>query len=248
MADMKLDALAFGAHADDVEMTCSGTLIKCAALGHKTGIITLTRGEMGTRGDAEIRKQEFMEAAKVMRVSIQKMLDIPDGRVEVTWENKLKVIREIREYKPGILFAPYWITRHPDHENTSRLVRESAYLAGLKKLDTNQEPFRPYKVLYYQCRFEFTPSFIVDISDYHEQKMKSILAYKSQFDHPSKSEFGEDETLFSSPDFMDRIETRDKQYGAYIGVKYGEPFLVREAIKIDDPVAFFGPEYVNTVP
>ena len=245
---MKLDLLAFGAHADDVEMTCCGTLIKCAAMGHKTGVITLTKGEMGTRGSAEIREKEFRKAAGIMMLSVKKMLDIPDGRVESTWENKLKIIREIRNYRPVIVFAPYWITRHPDHKHTSHLVCEASYLAGLKKLDTNQEAFRPYRVLYYPCRYEFIPSFIVDISDYHEQKMKSIMAYKSQYDHPGKAEFGNDETLFSSPDFLNRIETRDKQYGNYIGVEYGEPFFVKEAIKIDDPAAFFGPEYLKTIP
>lgn len=245
---MKLDALAFGAHADDVELACSGTLIKLAGLGHKTGVITLTQGEMGTRGSAEIRLKEFTQAGKIMGLAAHKMLDIPDARVEVTWENKLKIIHEIRTYRPNIVFAPYWVTRHPDHEKASNLVRESAYLSGLKKLDTDQEPFRPHKVIYYQCRFEFTPSFIVDISDVHEIKMKSIMAYKSQFHHLDKEKFGKDETLLSTPEFLEEIITRDKQYGHYIGAKFGEPFLVREAIKVNDPVQFFGPEYLNTIP
>jgi bacillithiol biosynthesis deacetylase BshB1 len=183
-----------------------------------------------------------------MGLAASKMLDIPDGRIEGSWENKLKIVREIRAYRPRIVFAPYWISRHPDHEETSHLVRKAAYLAGLKKLDSGQEPFRPNKVIYYQTRFEFDPSFIVDISDFHEKKVKSILAYKSQFNHPQKAEFGDEETLISHPEFMDKIATRDKQYGAYIGVRYGEPFLVREALKVDDPVAFFGPEYLDTIP
>jgi len=245
---VKLDALAFGAHADDVELACSGTMIKLGVKGYKTGIITLTRGEMGTRGNAEIRAEEFKEAGKVIGLAAHHMLDIPDGRVEVTWENKLKIIGEIRSYKPRIVFAPYWVARHPDHEKTSHLVREAAFLAGLKKMDTDQEAFRPHKVIYYQTRFEFEPSFIVDISDVHEVKMKSILAYKSQFHHYLKTEFGDEETLLSKPEFLDRIETRDKQYGTYIGVKYGEPFLIRESLKLNDPVEFFGPEYLETIP
>ncbi len=245
---MELDALAFGSHADDVELACSGTIIKLGALSYKTGVITLTKGEMATRGNAAIREKEFIEASKIMGLTVHKMLDIPDGRVEVTWENKLKIIKEIRTYKPRIVFAPYWIARHPDHENASRLVREAAYLAGLKKVDTDQEPFRPHKVIYYQSRFEFKPSFIVDISDYYEQKKKSILAYKSQFYLQNEVKFGDEVTLISKPEFLDNIETRDKQYGTYIGVKYGEPFLVREAIKLDDPVEFFGPEYLDTIP
>jgi len=245
---VKLDVLAFGAHADDVELSCSGTIIKLGASDYKTGVITLTQGETATRGSAEIRAKEFQKASEIMGLAASKMLDIPDGRVEDSWENKLKIVREIRAFKPRVVFAPYWISRHPDHEETSHLVRKAAYLAGLIKLDSGQEPFRPNKVIYYQTRFEFDPSFIVDISDFHEQKVKSILAYKSQFDHPQKAEFGDEETLISHPEFMDKIATRDKQYGAYIGVRYGEPFLVREALKLDDPVAFFGPEYLDTIP
>ena len=245
---MKLDALAFGAHADDVELSCSGTMIKLGVKGYKTGIITLTRGEMGTRGDAETRAKEFKEAGRVIGLAAHSMLDIPDGRVEVTWENKLKMIREIRSYKPRVVFAPYWVARHPDHEKTSHLVREAAFLAGLKKLDTDQEAHRPHKVIYYQTRFEFNPSFIVDITDVHDVKMKSILAYKSQLHSDLKTEFGDEETLLSKPEFLDRIETRDKQYGSYIGVKYGEPFLIRESLKLNDPVEFFGPEYLETMP
>jgi bacillithiol biosynthesis deacetylase BshB1 len=204
---------------------------------------------MATRGNAEIRAKEFSQASKIMGLATHKMLDIPDGRIEVTWENKLKIIREIREHKPRIVFAPYWVTRHPDHENTSHLVRHSAYLAGLKKLDTGQEAFRPYKVIFYQTRFEFKPSFIADTSNFHEQKLKAIMAYRSQFySEDGAAGYGDDETLLSKPEFLDRITTRDRQYGAYIGVKFGEPFLVREAIKLDDLVKFFGPEYLETIP
>lgn len=245
---MELDALAFGAHADDVELACSGTIIKLGALDYKTGVITLTQGEMATRGNAKTRTKEFREAAEIMGLTVHRMLNIPDGRVEITWENKLKIIQEIRTHKPRIVFAPYWIARHPDHEKASHLVREAAYLSGLKKLDTNQESFRPHKVVYYQTRFEFKPSFIVDITDFYEKKMKSILAYKSQFHNQEKGEFGNEDTILSKPEFLDKIETRDKQYGAYIGVKYGEPFLIREAIKVNDPVKFFGPEYLDTIP
>lgn len=245
---MKLDILAFGAHADDVELACAGTIIKLGSRDYKTGVITLTRGEMATRGTPEIRAREFKEAANIMGLSVSKMLDIPDSAIEDTRENRLKIIREIRAHRPSIVLAPYWIVRHPDHELTSRLVRSSAYLAGLKKIDTDQEPFRPNKVLFYQTRFEFKPSFIVDISNFHEQKAMAIMAYKSQFHNRDNNQTGEEETLLSRPDFQDRIETRDRQYGTYIGVKYGEPFLVREALKIDDPVEFFGAEYLETIP
>ncbi len=245
---MKLDVLAFGAHADDVELGCGGTIIKLGALGYKAGAVALTRGEMATRGTAELRAQEFAAAAQIMGLSAYKMLDMLDGRVEETWENKVKVIREIRAFRPRIVFAPYWITRHPDHEKASRIVREAAYLAGLKKLDTGQEAHRPFKVIFYPTRFEFPPSFIVDITDYHAKKLEALQAYKSQFDTSQKTIYGEDETLLSRPDFLARISTRDLQYGTYIGVKYGEPFLIREALRIDDPLEFFGPEYLETIP
>jgi bacillithiol biosynthesis deacetylase BshB1 len=253
--DVNLDALAFGAHADDVELSCGGTLIKLAALGHRTGVVALTRGEMGTRGTPEIRAREFDRAAEIMGLAAHAMLDIPDARIEASWENKLKVIAVIRAHRPRIVFAPYWVERHPDHEQASRLVRESAYLAGLRKIDTGQEAFRPFRVLYYQSRYEFTPSFVVDISAYHDGKMRAVLAYKSQFYHPPEQGgegaapgAGEPETMLSRPEFLDAIETRDRRYGALIGAKYGEPFVVREPLAVDDPAAFFGPGAVGINP
>jgi bacillithiol biosynthesis deacetylase BshB1 len=241
---MELDALAFGAHADDVELACGGTLATLAALGHKTGVTVLTRGEMGTRGSAKIRAREFADSARILGLAAHRMLDIPDGRVEVTWANKLKIIKVLRAHRPKIVFAPYWLDRHPDHEQTSHLVRQAAYLSGLIKIETGQPPFRPLKVIFYPSRFEFTPSFIVDISGAHEQKMKAVRAYKSQFHRDDQPEPEGDGTLIGRPDFLEGIEARDRQYGGYIGAKYGEPFLVREAIKIKDPVEFFGPEYL----
>jgi bacillithiol biosynthesis deacetylase BshB1 len=245
---MDLDALAFGAHADDVELGCGGTLVKLAGLGHKTGVVVLTRGEMATRGSAETRAREFKNAAKILGLTAHHMLDIPDGRVEVTWENKLKIIGVLRAHRPKIVFAPYWVDRHPDHEQTSHLVRQAAYLAGLKKLETGEPPFRPHKVIYYQTRFEFTPSFIVDTSDAHGQKMKAVKAYESQFHRPGEAGSGGEETLIGRPEFLETIETRARHYGAHIGAKFGEPFLVREAIRVEDPVGFFGPEYLWTIP
>lgn len=245
--DIQLDVLAFGAHPDDVELSCAGTLIRLGEMGYKTGIIALTKGELGTRGSAELRQQEFEEAGRIMGVHVLERLDIPDGNVAVTPENKLKVIREIRKHRPGIVLAPYWIVRHPDHGYTSDLVREAAFFAGLKNIETGQEVFRPHKVIYYASRFEFNPSFIVDISDVHEKKLAAVLAYGSQFHHPQKNRYGDEETNISQPVFMEAIIARAKQYGAYIGTEYGEPFLVREPMRLDDPVAFFGPEYLKAI-
>ena len=236
---MQLDAVAFGAHPDDIELFCGGTLIKLGSQGRKIGVISLTKGELGTRGSPEIRSQEFQEAATVLKVFTHKMLDIPDGDVAVNWENKLKIIREIRTYQPAVVFAPYWKDRHPDHENTSNLVREAAFLSGLKKIETDQQAHRPYKVIYYPCWFEFKPSFVVNITECHDQKIKAIQAYRSQFDHPDKSEFGDEETLISRPEFLEKITTRDRYYGSSIGTTFGEPFLVREPLRLDDPIGFF---------
>lgn len=245
---MDLDALAFGAHADDVELGCGGTLAKLSGLGHSTGVVVLTQGEMATRGSAEIRAREFAAAATILGLKVHRMLDIPDGRVEVTWENKLKIIGVLRAHKPKIVFAPYWVDRHPDHEQTSQLVRQAAYLSGLRKIETDEPPFRPFKIIYYQTRFEFTPSFIVDVSGAHEVKMRAVLAYGSQFHRPGQAEPGSDGTLIGRPEFLETIETRARHYGAQIGAKFGEPFLVREAIGVEDPVGFFGPQYQWTIP
>ncbi len=233
---MQLDSVAFGAHPDDIELFCGGTLIKLGSQGYKIGVISLTQGELGTRGSPEIRSQEFQEAATLLKLSTHKMLDIPDGDVAVNWENKLKIIREIRTYQPAVVFAPYWKDRHPDHENTSNLVREAAFLSGLKKIETDQQAHRPYKVIYYPCWFEFRPSFVVDITECHDQKIKAIQAYRSQFDHPDKKKFGDDETLISRPEFLEKITTRDRYYGSSVGTTFGEPFLVREPLRLDDPI------------
>ncbi len=233
---MQLDSVAFGAHPDDIELFCGGTLIKLGSQGHKIGVISLTQGELGTRGSAEIRSQEFQEAATLLKLSTHKILDIPDGDVAVNWENKLKIIREIRTYQPAVVFAPYWKDRHPDHENTSNLVREAAFLSGLKKIETDQQAHRHYKVIYYPCWFEFKPSFVVDITECHDQKLKAIQAYRSQFDHPDKRQFGDEETPISRPEFLEKITTRDRYYGSSIGTTFGEPFLIREPLRLDDPM------------
>ncbi len=245
---MELDALAFGAHADDVELGCGGTLIKLAAQGRRTGVVALTRGEMATRGSADARAREFEDSAVLLGLAAHEMLDIPDARVEVSWDNTIKLIERIRTYRPRIVFAPYWVDRHPDHEKTSQLVRQAFFLAALKKIETGQPPARPHKLIFYPTRFDFSPSFIVDVSAHHAQKIKAILAYRSQFRAADREDPEAPETLISRPAFLDRIETRGRQYGAQIGVLHGEPFLVREAIRVDDPVEFFGPEYLWTIP
>ncbi len=240
----RIDVIAFGAHPDDVELTCAGTLMKLKDLGYTTAHIPLTQGEMGTRGTAEIRKQEFERAAAILGVDVAVRLDLPDGMLSMVWEYKLKVIKIIRKYRPRLVLTPYWQGRHPDHVYASHLVREASFLAGLKNLDTGQPHHRPFRVLYYPERYDFRPSFIVDVTPYFDRKMEAIRCYSSQFYNPELDAAGAEPTAISQPDFLDRIVQRMRQYGAYIGVQYGEPFYVREAIKIEDPVALFDVEAV----
>jgi len=232
-----LDVLAFGAHPDDVELMAGGTIIKLAQQGYRVGMISLTRGEMGTRGTPEIRSGEFAASAGIMGLAMHRMLDIPDGGVSESEENRLKVIREIRAWRPALLFAPYWETRHPDHAHCSHLVREAAFFAGLKKIETGEAAFRPGRVAYYCEHYHFTPSFVVDISDVFETRLEAIRAYKSQVFNPDVVVDDEDKTHISSPEYFRTIYARAEYWGGRIGARYGEPFLVREALRTDDPYA-----------
>ena len=233
---MKIDVLAIGAHPDDVELSCGATVIKLVKQGHSVGIIDLTAGELGTRGTPEKRASEAEEAARLMGVAVRECLGIPDGRIENTAENRLKVVRAIREYRPDVLLFPYPVDRHPDHEHAHVLCRESWFHAGLEKITSHskgkvQEPHRPRAYYHYMQWFEFTPSFIVDVSDYFDLRMKVMRSYKSQFHDPESTER---ETVLSRPEFLDMIRTRLEYYGDRIGVRYGEPFFSPQAIRTDD--------------
>ena len=233
-----LDVLAIGAHPDDVELACGGTLLALAQRGYRTGIVSLTRGEMSTSGDVHTRMKEFDKAAEILGTSVHRRLTVGDTRIEQTWDNRLLVIELLRTHRPRILLAPYWETRHPDHEHTSHLVREAAYYAGLSRIQTQQIAYRPASVLYYCERFEFLPSFVVDITDVHEQKMDAIRAYRSQF-YIENDATDNAKTLINQRGFLEGINARDGFYGAKINVAFGEPFLVREALRVDDPIAHF---------
>jgi bacillithiol biosynthesis deacetylase BshB1 len=247
-----LDILAIAAHRDDVEQTCGGTLLKASHRGQRTGILDLTQGEMGTRGTAEDRAQEADDAAKILGVSWRMALDLPDGRVENTWANRLKVASVIRETRPRVIILPYWKGRHPDHYTASVLGYEACFLAGLAKLDPQKAlnsqpsavskgpepgprtsglaPYRPFKIIYATLYYDIRPSFVVDISEQFEGKFASILAYKSQF---SDQEAGKD--LFPAHDEIHaRVEAMARFYGMLGGVTYAEPFLQKEVGLIDD--------------
>jgi len=238
-----LDILAIAAHRDDVEQTCGGTLLKMADAGHRTGILDLTRGEMGTRGSAEDRAREAAEAAKILRVSWREALDIPDGRVENTWENRLKVARMIRHTRPRVVILPYWKGRHPDHYTASKLGYEACFLAGLAKLAIGHEPsavgseqpspHRPFKIIYATLYHDVRPTFVVDISEQFEARFESLMAYKSQF---SDQDAGKD--IFPArEEIRARIESMARFYGMMAGVNYAEPFLQKEVGLVDDVTA-----------
>jgi N-acetylglucosamine malate deacetylase 1 len=242
MSENALDILAIAAHRDDVEQTCGGTLLKAAQRGQRTGILDLTQGEMGTRGTAEDRAREAADAAKILGVGWRRALDIPDGRVENTWENRLKVASVIRETRPRVVILPYWKGRHPDHYTASILGYEACFLAGLAKLDLGSVasgnpntslPHRPFKIVYATLYYDIRPTFVVDIGDQFEGKLASILAYKSQF---SDQEAGKE--LFPAHDeIRTRVEAMARFYGMLGGVSHAEPFLQKEVGLVDDLLA-----------
>ena len=247
-----LDILAIAAHRDDVEQTCGGVLLKAAQRGQRTGILDLTQGEMGTRGSADDRAREAADAAKILGVSWRRALDIPDGRVENTWENRLKVASVIRETRPRVIILPYWKGRHPDHYTASILGYEACFLAGLAKLDpqkalgcqpsavsqthpsvASNAPHRPFKILYATLYYDVRPTFVVDIGEQFEGKLASILAYTTQF---SDQQAGKD--IFPAHDeIRARIDAMARFYGMLSGVTHGEPFLQKEIGLVDDLLA-----------
>jgi len=241
----QLDILAIAAHRDDVEQTCGGTLLKMSQKGQRTGILDLTRGEMGTRGTAADREREANEAARLMQAGWRETLNIPDGRVENTWVNRLKIARVIRRVRPRVVILPYWKGRHPDHYTCSTLGYEACFLAGLKKLEIetrlreegvqleasdSASPHRPFKIIYATLYYDVRPTFVVDISEQFEARLAALMAYKSQFEDQQ-----EGSGLFPQhAEIRDRIHSMARFYGMMAGVKYAEPFLQKEIGLVDD--------------
>jgi len=232
-SDNGLDVLAFGAHPDDVEMTAGGLLCRLVDAGLGVGIMDLTRGELGTRGTPEIRAEEAKAAAKIIGAKVRDCLDLPDGGVRNTEEARVKVIRALRRYRPSMVIIPYWECEHPDHAHAGQLVKEASYFAGLKKIDTGQEPFRPGRVIHFMTRTRFEPTFIVPIDEYFERKMDAVRAHASQFYRPDA--VGEDETRISQPGFLDFLALRDRTYGSMVGATYGEPYFMAGTPRIENP-------------
>ena len=230
---MSLDVLALAAHPDDVEQTCGGTLIRMAEMGYRTGALDLTAGDMGTRGSPEIRVAESEIAARHMRLEWRGNLHFPDARLENTLTARLTLAMKIRELQPRVVILPYWQARHPDHYRCGEMGFEACFLAGLKKIDEYSTPHRPQKILYASLYADVKPSFIVDITAQFERRMTALLSYASQY-----GAVGEGDALFpDEAEIRDRLGAIARFYGNQIGVKYGEPFVVKEAMRIDDIVA-----------
>lgn len=232
---MKLDVLAFAAHPDDVEMGMGGTAIKLCRQGLSLGIVDYTKGEMGTRGSKELRMEEAASASEIMGLAVRENLNQPDGKIRPKEEYVRMAVQMIRKYRPEIIFATYFVDRHPDHEGCGQIIKEAMFQTGLPKYETEldgvkQEAYRPRKLFYYMMTYEFTPSFIVDITDTFETKMKAIRAYKSQVYDPDSTE---PETLISQPGFFQIFEARARNFGLRIRKEMGEAFYTEEGIEMD---------------
>jgi bacillithiol biosynthesis deacetylase BshB1 len=225
-----VDILAIAAHRDDVEQTCGGTLLKMRSIGLETGILDLTQGEAGTRGSATERGGEAAAAAQILGVRWREALDIADGRVENTWENRLKIVRVLRELRPRVVILPYWQGRHPDHYTTATLGYEACFVSGLERVETGVASHRPYKVIYASLYADVRPSFVVDITPFIEQRLQSLLAYRSQY---ANSEQGS--ALFvPEEEIRERTFAEARHYEQFAGVRYGEPFVQKEVGLVDD--------------
>jgi len=234
---MKLDILVLPVHPDDAELGCSGTIAKEIALGKKVGIVDLTRGELGTRGSAEIRDQESAASAKILGLAVRDNLGLPDGFFENNKPHQLKVIETIRRFKPEIVITNAYHDRHPDHGRASDLVEDSAFLSGLRKIETyyngeKQQEWRPNLVLHFIQDNYIKPDILVDVTEYWDKKIESIHAFGSQFYNPEWE--GEPQTYISSPEFIQVIEARAREYGKSIGVKFAEGFISRKILGVND--------------
>ncbi|MFD0767090.1 bacillithiol biosynthesis deacetylase BshB1 [Mucilaginibacter lutimaris] len=236
---MKLDILVLPVHPDDAELGCAGTILKHISLGHKVGIVDLTRGELGTRGTAEIRDKEAAKAAEILGLTVRENLALPDGFFTNTQEYQLKVIAAIRKFKPEIVITNAYHDRHPDHGRANELVEASAFLSGLRRIETldadgnAQEPWRPKQLLHFIQDRYIKPDIIVDVTGFWDKKIESVYAYSSQF---HSLEYNEDEpqTYISSPEFIDQINGRGREFGKSIEAKYGEGFTSRKILGVDN--------------
>lgn len=235
---LKLDILVLAVHPDDAELGCGGTIAKHVAMGHKVGIVDLTRGELGTRGSAEIRDQEAAAAAKILGLAVRENLSIPDGFFENTKEYQLKVIAAIRKFQPEIILTNAYYDRHPDHGRSNQLVEAACFLSGLRRIETFDEAgapqieWRPKQVLHFIQDSYIKPDIIIDVTDYWDIKIASVFAYGSQFHNPEWNE-DEPQTYISSPQFTAVIDGRGREFGKSIGTEFGEGFTSKKILGVD---------------
>ena len=235
-SETQLDVLAVFSHPDDAELSVAGTLLKLKSFGYRTGVCDLTRGEMGTRGNPEIRAREAADAARIMKLDARLNLEQPDGHVSPTEVARIEMVRLLRTYKPKVLLTTHEDDPHPDHANTSIIVRQAARLATMGRYDEESglSPVPMPAIMHSLFSRRIVPSFVVDVSEFVDEKMNAIRAYKSQFyDAASK----EPATRISTRGFLEEIELRMRYFGTLIGVTAGEPYYVREALNVDDPLA-----------
>jgi bacillithiol biosynthesis deacetylase BshB1 len=233
---MPVDVLAISAHADDIELTCAGTLIRLRSLGYRFGIVDLTRGEMGTRGTPETRGREAQRAAQILGAEFRETLDLGDGGLRAGRREELAVVDLIRREKPRIVLTPYPRDRHPDHRRAGELVTDAGYYAGLRKLVTEHPAHRPQQTIYFSAFEVQPPEFVVDVTPAMERRREAILAYASQFHDPNSSE---PETFLSQKTFLDMVDARARTFGALIGVEFAEGFVSRRPPRLDDLVKAF---------
>jgi len=224
------DVLAIAAHRDDVEQTCGGTLLRMAARGLRTAILDLTQGEAGTRGSAEDRAREAAEAARLLGVGWRQALDLPDGAVENSLENRLKIVRMLRLVRPRVVILPYWQARHPDHAAVAAPGYEACFLSGLTKVETEADPHRPFKIVYASLYADVRPSFIVDITPFIEQRYVALMAYRSQYANQAAG----GGLFVPEEEIRERTFAEARHYGLLAGVRYGEPFVQKEVGLVDD--------------
>ncbi|HXC96668.1 MAG TPA: bacillithiol biosynthesis deacetylase BshB1 [Edaphobacter sp.] len=229
----QVDLLAIAAHRDDVEQTCGGTLLAMNARGWRTGILDLTQGEAGTRGTAVDREAEATEAARILKVAHREALDLPDGNVQNTYENRLKIASVLRRLRPRVVILPYWQGRHPDHYTSATLSYEACFVSGLAKVETPGEvntPHRPYKILYASLYADVRPSFVVDITPFVEQRLQSLLAYRSQYASQTQG----NRLFVPEEEIRERMFAEARHYGLLGGVRYAEPFVQKEVGLVED--------------
>ena len=228
---LAVDVLAIAAHRDDVEQTCGGTLLRMTARGLRTGILDLTQGESGTRGSTAERAAEAEAAARILQVQHRQALDLPDGAIANTLENRLKIAAVIRQLRPRVVILPYWEARHPDHAICASLGYEACFVAGLSRVEAgNAAPHRPFKIIYASLYADVRPSFVVDITPFIEQRYASLMAYRSQYANQQQG----GGLFVAEEEIRERTFAEARHYGLLAGVKYGEPFVQREVGLVDD--------------